>query len=254
MKLSEKIIALRQEKGWSQEEFAERMEVSRQSVSKWETGASTPELDRIVRMCELFGVPADHLINDQIDLSVSELSTRADGGVPSLSLDEAYAFVSARQSSAHHIALGVAACVASPAPMLAMEESFYYGEALGTIILLAMVAWGVWQFIISGSRLKPFSHIRRGHFRPTVEARAWIQSAREQFRPALTREVALGVALCILSPGPTMLSDALGPTFEGIGAAILLLIVAVGCYFLVHSGSIQNCYTTLQAAGSARSQ
>lgn len=59
MILSEKIIMLRKKYGWSQEELAERMDISRQSVSKWESGASIPDLERIVSMSQLFGVTTD---------------------------------------------------------------------------------------------------------------------------------------------------------------------------------------------------
>ena len=54
MILSEKIIMLRKKYGWSQEELAERLDISRQSVSKWESGASIPDLERIVGMSQLF--------------------------------------------------------------------------------------------------------------------------------------------------------------------------------------------------------
>ena len=67
MKLCDKIIYLRKQQGWSQEELAEHLGVSRQSVSKWESGASTPELDRVVQLCTLFGLTADALIRDDLD-------------------------------------------------------------------------------------------------------------------------------------------------------------------------------------------
>ena len=62
--LSEKIINLRKSRGWSQEELAEKLDVSRQSVSKWESGVSNPELDKIVAMSTLFGVTTDYLLKD----------------------------------------------------------------------------------------------------------------------------------------------------------------------------------------------
>ena len=62
--LSEKIINLRKSRGWSQEELAERLNVSRQSVSKWESGISNPELDKVVAMSTLFGVSTDYLLKD----------------------------------------------------------------------------------------------------------------------------------------------------------------------------------------------
>ena len=64
MTLSEKIVKLRTGRGMSQGDLAEALEVSRQSVSKWETGQSVPDLERIVRMADLFGVTVDELVRD----------------------------------------------------------------------------------------------------------------------------------------------------------------------------------------------
>lgn len=64
MTLAEKIAALRGGLGLSQGDLAERLDVSRQSVSKWETGQSVPELDKIVKLADLFGVTVDELVRD----------------------------------------------------------------------------------------------------------------------------------------------------------------------------------------------
>ena len=67
MKLHEKIYRLRTEKKMSQGDLAEILDVSRQSVSKWETGASVPDLDKLVKMSDLFGVTIDFLVREEID-------------------------------------------------------------------------------------------------------------------------------------------------------------------------------------------
>ena len=64
MTLGEKIFKLRTEQGLSQETFGEKLGVSRQSVSKWETDQSIPELDKIVAVSELFGVSTDYLLKE----------------------------------------------------------------------------------------------------------------------------------------------------------------------------------------------
>ena len=64
MKLEEKIMTLRKKQGWSQEELAFRLDVSRQAVSKWEMGSSIPDLDKIIKMSEIFGVTTDYLLKD----------------------------------------------------------------------------------------------------------------------------------------------------------------------------------------------
>ena len=76
MVLAEKIVLLRKRKGWSQEELADKLDISRQSVSKWELGASIPDLDKILRLSELFDVTTDYLLKDdvrEISSNVSEV-------------------------------------------------------------------------------------------------------------------------------------------------------------------------------------
>lgn len=68
MTLGEKILKLRTEQGLSQEAFGERLGVSRQSVSKWETDQSVPELDKIVAVSEIFGVSTDYLLKETEEL------------------------------------------------------------------------------------------------------------------------------------------------------------------------------------------
>lgn len=64
MTLAEKILSLRTQRGMSQDDLAEKLEVSRQSVSKWETAQSTPDLDKIIKLANLFGVTVDELVRD----------------------------------------------------------------------------------------------------------------------------------------------------------------------------------------------
>lgn len=65
MTLPETILELRTAKGLSQGDLAERLEVSRQSVSKWETGQSVPDLDKIIKLADLFGVTVDELVRGE---------------------------------------------------------------------------------------------------------------------------------------------------------------------------------------------
>ena len=62
MIFADKLILLRKKAGWSQEELAEQMDVTRQSVSKWEGAQSVPDLDKMIRLSELFGVSTDYLL------------------------------------------------------------------------------------------------------------------------------------------------------------------------------------------------
>ena len=66
MIFADKLIALRKKAGWSQEELAQQLNVSRQSVSKWEGAQSVPDMDKVVQMSRLFGVTTDFLLKDEL--------------------------------------------------------------------------------------------------------------------------------------------------------------------------------------------
>lgn len=65
MKLPNKIVELRKSNGWSQEDLAEEMNVSRQAISRWEGGTAQPDASNILQLSKLFGVTTDYLLNDE---------------------------------------------------------------------------------------------------------------------------------------------------------------------------------------------
>ncbi len=67
MALSEKLYALRKKSGLSQEQLAEQLKVSRQAISKWESGASSPESDKLIAISHYFNVSLDHLMKEDSD-------------------------------------------------------------------------------------------------------------------------------------------------------------------------------------------
>lgn len=77
MKLSDKIIGLRKTAGMSQEDLAEKLSVSRQTISRWESGAAMPDANNILQLSKLFGVTTDYLLNDnyESDADVSAVYT-----------------------------------------------------------------------------------------------------------------------------------------------------------------------------------
>ena len=80
MKLQDKLIELRKEKNWSQEDLAEKLDVSRQAISRWENGTALPDAQNILRISKLFDVTADYLLNDdhEGDMLASADETRTE--------------------------------------------------------------------------------------------------------------------------------------------------------------------------------
>ena len=80
MTLSDKIIQLRKINGWSQEDLAERMDISRQAISRWENGTALPDANNVLHLSKLFNVTTDYLLNDDCsdDKSVPSIKSAPD--------------------------------------------------------------------------------------------------------------------------------------------------------------------------------
>ena len=106
MSLGGRIAELRRQKGWSQENLAEQLGVTRQSVSKWESDASVPDLDKIVSLSDLFGVSTDYLIkNDEPEAAATAAEPQAEQSARYVSASQAQEFIAMTENSAPKTAL-----------------------------------------------------------------------------------------------------------------------------------------------------
>ena len=117
MIFAEKVLALRRRNGWSQEELAEKAGVSRQSISKWESAASIPDIDRILVLARVFGVSTDYLLKDEME-DVEFTREDDSDGLRRVSLAEANDFLRDKRAQARQIARGVYLCILSPAALI----------------------------------------------------------------------------------------------------------------------------------------
>lgn len=149
MDFSEKVQRLRREAGLSQEELADRLEVTRQSVSKWETGGGYPETEKIVRLGRLFGVSLDYLLGeDQPD--------RAQRGERGLyvSREMAEGYLHSEKSRSLKIALGVGLLVGGNATLFLFEQWWELGY-------LALVIAAVALFVSAALEARPYARLKR---------------------------------------------------------------------------------------------
>ena len=114
MILADKIIDLRKKSGWSQEELAEKLNVSRQAVSKWEGAQSVPDMGRIIQLSELFGVTTDYLLKDKIENEETTQGADTDSTVRTIGMEEANRFLAIKEENARRVALAVMASAAQP--------------------------------------------------------------------------------------------------------------------------------------------
>lgn len=257
MNLAEKISQLRRQRGWSQEELAEQMNVSRQAVSKWESAQSTPDLDKLVQLSQLFGVSTDELLKD--GAQPPEACAAAEPPARRVSMAEAEAFLAARRQMAWRIALGAFLCVVSPIALLVLVvQSEYAGTltenaacGIGLIALLVLVAAAVMLFISSGSFTAPFSYLKNAQFTLDAGVSAALRRRQNEYRPRYTRYNMLGVLLCILSVIPLFVCMALdaGDAMAVYMTAALLAMVAAGVLIFVHTGVIWGALQALLKEG-----
>ena len=87
MDLGQKLLDLRKSKNLSQEEAAEKLDVTRQTISKWETNQSTPDFDKINPICELYGISPDELftgerkVKESTPVNLEEAKKKKAGGI-----------------------------------------------------------------------------------------------------------------------------------------------------------------------------
>lgn len=240
MGFSEKVTSLRKQAGWSQEELAQRLDVSRQAVSKWESGQAMPDLDRVVRMSELFGVSTDSLLRDipEPDRSVQE-AARA------VTMEEAQAFLSLKETMADRIAWAVFACVLAPIPLLMLSALAEAGRlyenvagAVGIAVLLVLAAGAVAVFLSCGIASERYEYLEK---EPIQAARTVIQMAREQqesSRERYGRWNVAGVSLCILAALPLLIAAMLSESAVAVITAlcVTLALAGLGITFLIRAG------------------
>lgn len=128
MILADKIARLRKKNGWSQEELAEKMNVSRQAVSRWESAQTVPDLEKILMLGDLFGVTTDYLLKDEIESE--KFTSGEEPAVRRLTLAEANEYLALRKTASVRMAAATFLCIFSVIPLLilgAMAEIPSYG-------------------------------------------------------------------------------------------------------------------------------
>lgn len=263
MILADKITELRKKQGWSQEELAQRLNVSRQSVSKWESSASVPDLDKILKLGQLFDVSTDYLLKDTIDSPSAQAEPLPEEDPPAaplrpVSLEEAHAYLEAVRATAGRGALGVALCILSPVALIFLsalsEEEGLPSRAIatgaGTTVLLVLVALGVSLFLLNRQKLAPYDYLEQEPIELLYGVTGMVRKEKAQAESARTLSQIIGVGLCILSAVPLMLAAAFPWEMAVIlGLCLCLALIAAGVFLLVRSASLFGAYSRLLEEG-----
>ena len=251
MILADKIIEERKKNGWSQEELANKLGVSRQAVSKWESAGSIPDLQRILQMSELFGVTTDYLLKDEIE--EEPLNEYVETNTIKVSMEEANQYLDMKSKGSRVVANATSLCILSLVPLIVLgtmtEDHTLVGFSL--VLLLVLVAIAVYQFVNYGIRDASMQHLEKESFETEYGVSGMVRERRNQYEPTFIRNIAVGVVLCILSVIPTIMAGVMeaDDSICGLSVGLLLIIVSIGVNILIRAGMIKSSYDTLLQEG-----
>ena len=222
MSLSENLQFLRQRQGLTQEQLAERLDVSRQSVSKWESGVSYPETDTILKLCDIFDVTMDTLMRGSAEQSLTEDTAGYDR----------FMTLYARRTAG-----AVAAIVAGAAVMILL--SLRLSDMLSAAIFMLIVAISAVVLVAGGMEEDNF---RKQY--PTIPD-FYTEKQKLEFRRRYIWYVAGGVGAILCGVVLLLLAFTVVPEeepYESLMGALFLLIVAAAAFFLVYGGMSEDKY------------
>ncbi len=251
MIFADKLIALRKKAGWSQEELAEQMNVTRQSVSKWEGAQSVPDLDKMLRLSELFGVSTDYLLKDEFE---EPGHIKPEGDMPSLrrvAMEEVNAFLAVKERTARTIAHSVFLCIISPIALFlltAISESSagaLTGDAangVGLVVLFVFFAAAATILLISvASKTAPYAFMEKEQFETEYGVAGMVKERRAQYKALHAKYNIAGTCLCIAALLPLIIGaiiDADNDLLLVIMLSVSFFIAGIGAMCFIKTGII----------------
>lgn len=260
MILADKIIELRKKEGWSQEELAEKLSVTRQSVSKWEGAQSIPDLDKVVQMSRLFGVTTDYLLKDELEES-QPAECDAAPVLRRVTMAQASDYLALRRAAAPKMALATMLCVFSPIALIglgglselsvsAVRITEDAAGGIGLCVLIVLVAIAVALFISCGNKAKEYEFLEKEPFETEYGVTGMVKERQKAFKPTYDRMNLTGTMLCILSVLPLFAAAFSGWDFLAVMAVcVLLALVGIGTYFFVYGGTVNGAMEKLLEEG-----
>ena len=246
MILAEKIMQLRKKAGWSQEELAEQLGVTRQSVSKWEGAQSLPDLEKILQMSRLFGVSTDFLLKDELEAESPDPAPDTPA-LRRVTLAEASAYLALRREAAPNMALGTRLCVWSPVTLIGLSFVSEAGRfpmtqnaaaGLGLCVLLILVAIGVALFLSCGRGTRDFAFLETEPFETEYGVSGMVKERRRAGEDRFHRLNTVAAMLCVLAALPLFAA-----AFWSVDAAYILgvcltiVLAGIGAALFVYTGT-----------------
>ena len=248
MILADKIIRLRKKNGWSQEELADKMNVSRQAVSKWESAQSIPDLEKILQLGALFSVTTDYLLKDEIEEEEFSNDSSSDTTVKKISIEEANTYLEQRKSASWRIALATFLCILSPIALIVLTTlsglpnpiiTETTASAVGLIVLFAFILCAVPIYIYCGFKNEPYAFLDKNiPFELEYGVKGLVTEKKNAFRPTYIAYNIIATCVCIFSVVPlVLLSFSENEVLVAVALALLMIIAGIGAGMFIVAGT-----------------
>lgn len=253
MILADKIIEERKKNGWSQEEFASQLNVSRQAVSKWESAQSIPDLKRIIEMANLFGVSTDYLLKDEMERAPIQ-NEEMEYSVYKVTMEQANEFLHIKEKGARMVSRGVSLCILSPVLLIFLsgfEKYESFSVLMGMACLLIFVAIAVYIFIHYGMMKENYNYMETENIETAYGVNGLVKEKKNAFMPTYSKTMGYSVALCILSVIPVIFAGVLETSdfIQTTSVSLLLMINSFSVYEIVKVNMILSSYKVLLQEG-----
>ena len=263
MILADKIINERKKNGWSQEELAQMLSVSRQSVSKWESAQAVPDLNRIIQMAKIFNVSTDYLLKDEIEADTTTAPTEAVyseyDNVKKVSLEEADRYIRTIKNNTPTAIIATVLFVLSPVSLIFLAGYSTFNETfpvttavlIGLIALFIAIAAGVVLWVSIEAKEKEFEYIKNEPFETLYGVDGMVKERSNAFAPKKTLLTSLAVLCFILSPIGLLTAALMGASGFVIicFVCLILILVAAGVGISLYISRIDGSYTSLIEEG-----
>ncbi len=224
MSFKEKLQKLRKDRGYSQEQLADIIGVSRQAVSKWESGTSYPETEKLIELSKLFSMSLDELLKEEI----TEEKPILDPIVES-------EFISFYKKFSFMISLGVFLCIMAIVAT-AFVEDIFHSEILEITTFFSLALVAVVIFVYYGIEFSRYEEVEK-LYKQKAANRPLLREVSKKFSIMMT----IGVALCILGVILGGITSEL-TNLNGVQALAFFGPVSIGVWLFIYYGMEQGLY------------
>lgn len=256
MTLAEKIVYLREKRRMSQEELAKLLNVSRQTLAKWESGEKMPEIDKIVALSGIFAITADELIRDSVSINGEKIQRKK----RHVSYGEAEDYIKAKFRSAYMIAIATFIIILSPGIMLILMSLPYVSSvaeplavALGMTALLLLVALSVGIYVYSYLVTGKYDYVTKERFTLDYSVTDMLDRTDAKISRAYVIRNTFATVLCIISMIPLIVTALILENNEMATALSLtatLFIAGIGVVMFITSGIKRSALAALKTSKS----